>query len=247
MSELRSALDEVAALDFAELPDGRLEEEFADLQHAMRILEAQHLRCLAEIDRRASFQADGYLSTASWLQHRFRGGAGSVRDQVRTARALGDMPQTREAFASGEVSHDAVRLLASAHDTDPDIFADHEPVLLEAATRHTVRELQQVVAYWKQGLDSAMDEAQRRWDQRRLHVSPLLDGMVRVDGDLDPDTGETLITACGRCWIRTPGLGTRKTPELRRNDAPMPWGKCADSGSIVWTDRSWQVSDLMSP
>src|SRR6266545_388570 len=132
MSELRSALDEVAALDFAELPDGLLEEEFAELQHAMRILEAQHLRCLAEIDRRASFQADGYLSTASWLRHRFRGGAGSARDQVRTARALGDMPQTREAFASGEVSHDAVRLLASAHDTDPDIFADHEPVLLEA-------------------------------------------------------------------------------------------------------------------
>src|SRR6266508_4219332 len=93
MSELRSALDEVAALDFAELPDGRLEEEFAELQHAMRILEAQHLRCLAEIDRRASFQADGYLSTASWLRHRFRGGAGSARDQVRTARALGDMPR----------------------------------------------------------------------------------------------------------------------------------------------------------
>ncbi len=222
MSELRSALDEVAALDFAELPDGRLEEEFAELQHAMRILEAQHLRCLAEIDRRASFQADGYLSTASWLRHRFRGGAGSARDQVRTARALGDMPQTREAFASGEVSHDAVRLLASAHDADPDIFAGHEPVLLEAATRHTVRELQQVVAYWKQGLDSAMDEAQRRWDQRRLHVYPLLDGMVRVDGDLDPDTGETLITALRAVLdadARARDAEDTRTPAQRRADA----------------------------
>src|SRR5439155_11644695 len=31
--------------------------------------------------------------------------------------------------------------------------------------------------------------------RRRLHVSPTLEGMVRVDGDLDPENGEMLITA----------------------------------------------------
>jgi uncharacterized protein DUF222/HNH endonuclease len=222
MSGLRSALDEVAALDFAGLPDARLEEEFVELQHAKRALEAQHLRCLAEIDRRASFQADGYLSTASWLQHRFQGGAGSARDQVRTARALGDMPQTREAFESGELSQDAVRLLASAHDADPDVFCAHEPVLLEAAAHHSVGELQQVVAYWKQGLESATEEAQRRWDRRRLHVSPVLGGMVRVDGDLDSDTGETLMTALRAVLdaeARARDAEDARTPAQRRADA----------------------------
>jgi uncharacterized protein DUF222 len=116
MSELRSALDEVGALDFAQLPDGRLEEEFAELQRARRVLEAQLLRCLAEIDRRASFQADGYVSTASWLQDRYRGGAVSARDQVRTARALREMPGTEEAFTAGELSQDAVKVLAAAHE-----------------------------------------------------------------------------------------------------------------------------------
>lgn len=113
MSELRSALEAVVAVDFAELPDARLEEEFGELQLARRTLDAQILRCLAEIDRRASFQVDGCLSTASWLQDRFRAGAGSARDQVRTAWALRDMHETREAFASGKLSQDAVRILAA--------------------------------------------------------------------------------------------------------------------------------------
>jgi hypothetical protein len=81
VSELRSALDELAGLDLAELPDARLEEEFAEIQHARRVLEAQHLRCLAEIDWRASFQASGHLSTASWLQDRYREGPGLLANR----------------------------------------------------------------------------------------------------------------------------------------------------------------------
>ena len=222
MSELRSALDEVAALDFAALPHGRLEEEFAELQRARRVLEAELSRCLAEIDRRAAFQSDGYLSTASWLQDKFRDGGGSARQQVRTARALREMPATREAFAAGELSQDAVRLLTDAHDADPEVFAEHEPLLLEAASRHTARELQHVVAYWKQGLSSSADEAKRRWEARRLFVSHLLDGMVRVDGTLDPETGETLMTALravqdSEARVRDPE--DARSPAQRRADA----------------------------
>jgi len=50
----------------AELPDARLEEDFAEL------LEAERLRRLAEIDRRRIFARDGHLSAASWLVDRFR-------------------------------------------------------------------------------------------------------------------------------------------------------------------------------
>ncbi len=222
MSELRSALDELAALDCVELPDARLEEEFAEIQHARRVLEAQHLRYLAEIDRRANFQSEGHLSTASWLRHRFGDGGGSAREQVRTARALSQMPRTQEAFASGDLSRDVVRVLASAHEADPEVFADHEPVLLEAASRHSATELHRVVAYWKQGLDSAKDEAERQWLQRRLHVSPLLDGMVRVDGDLDRETGETLMTALRAVQdadARRRDSEDARTPAQRRADA----------------------------
>jgi hypothetical protein len=40
-----------------------------------------------------------------------------------------------------------------------------------------------------------MQDEERRFERRRLHVSAALDGMVRVDGELDPVTGQTVLTA----------------------------------------------------
>jgi Domain of unknown function (DUF222)/HNH endonuclease len=40
-----------------------------------------------------------------------------------------------------------------------------------------------------------VEDEERRFDRRRLHLSATLDGMVRVDGELDPVTGQTVITA----------------------------------------------------
>src|SRR5438874_4715686 len=53
------------------------------------------------------------------------------------------------------------------------------------------------VSYWQQTADRRGPEeyAERLHGRRRLHVSPTLEGMVRVDGDLDPENGQILITA----------------------------------------------------
>jgi hypothetical protein len=40
-----------------------------------------------------------------------------------------------------------------------------------------------------------VQDEERRFDRRRLHVSATLEGMVRVDGELDPVAGQTVITA----------------------------------------------------
>ena len=61
-----------------------------------------------------------------------------------------------------------------------------------------------------------------RWRRRRLHLSPTAFGMVRIDGDLDPETGETVLTAVRACvdgasgqhhrGTLTGGLRTRPNP-----------------------------------
>jgi len=43
-----------------------------------------------------------------------------------------------------------------------------------------------------------------RWDRRELHLSPTGSGMVRIAGDLDLLTGETVLTA-RRIDARGPG------------------------------------------
>ena len=64
---------------------------------------------------------------------------------------------------------------------------------------HAIGDLQRVVRFWRQQVDHAHDlrgdDAARA--RRRLHASATYLGMVRVDGDLDPETGEALLTALG--------------------------------------------------
>jgi len=116
------------------------------------------------------------------------------------------------------------------------------------ASTLSVRELRRAVAYWRQAADHRRAEENAEWlfGLRRLHASPTLDGMVRVDGDLDPETGETLITAL-RCVqdadMRSGDAPDMRTSAQRRADA---LGTSAVTG---WTGRigpRWPGSALMS-
>ena len=91
MSELRSVVDVLRSEVLANMPDARLEEDFAELQRSCEQLEVERLRRLAEIERRATFKRDGHLSAASWLAGQFKVGWGTARESVRTARALEEM------------------------------------------------------------------------------------------------------------------------------------------------------------
>ena len=77
MSGLRSVIEELRSDTLAELPDALIEEDFSELQRAGEQLEVERLRRLAEIDRRRTFEHDGYLPAASWLVGTFRGRGGS--------------------------------------------------------------------------------------------------------------------------------------------------------------------------
>jgi hypothetical protein len=86
-----------------------------------------------------------------------------------------------------------------------------------------MRELVRVVEHWKHLADSAAAEAaaELRFSRRGLYVSPTLEGMIRVDGDLDPETGQTVLTAIGAmvdASLREAGTDLR-SPAQRRADA----------------------------
>lgn len=148
-----------------------------------------------------------------------RGGGGGANGP-----ALECMPDTGAALESGEASCAAVRVLVRAREAHPNAFADAEPVLVQAARTLSVRALQVAVAYWRQAVDTdraLQDEGDLR-ARRRLHVSTTMFGMVRVDGDLDPETGETVITALRTivdAESRSPDPEDNRTPAQRRADA----------------------------
>ena len=217
-------VDVLRAETLPDLPDARIEEEFADLQRSLELLEVERLRRLAEIDRRRLFERDGHLSAASWLAVQHRMAWGTARYQVRVGRALEEMPRTRAALETGEVSLAAGRLLASAHAVDPGAFARSEQELVDAARRHSIQELTKVVGFWRERAEHerSPDREESLRSRRAFHASVTFLGMVRVDGELDPETGETLLTALGAVQVaetRSRGFDDDRTPAQRRADA----------------------------
>jgi hypothetical protein len=224
MSELRSVVDALRSESLPELPDARIEEDFAELQRAVEQLEVERLRRLSEIDRRRIFERDGHLSAAAWLATTFKVTWGSARQSVRVARALEDMPTTRRALDDGDLSMSAVRLLVMAREADPDAFQRDEAQLVEAARIHSMNDLQRVAAYWRQAVERehSLDGDDKLRERRRLHASVSFLGMVRVDGDLDPEAGETLLTALRAVLdaeSRSRSQDDVRTPAQRRADA----------------------------
>jgi len=231
MSTLRSALDELRGEDLAGASDGVLGDGLVELERASRVIEAERSRRVTEVERRGTWGVDGHLSVVSWLAGTLRVGFGRASQHVKRSRALRQMPATARAHGDGELSSEAVGLLVDARDAAPGEFAEAESMLVDAAVALPARELRTAIAYWREVADAtgAAGREERQVEGRHLHVSPLLSGMVRIDGDLDPESGQTVITAL-RCvqdaWARDGDVGGRSAPQ-RRADA------------LVTVCRSW--------
>jgi hypothetical protein len=241
MSTLRSGLDEFRSAELRHSTDGDIESDVAEMKAVISGLEVECARRIAELERRGSFERDGHLSITSWVDSRFHTGWSAAAKEVRLARALEDMPATREALAEGEVSGAAVGTLVAARESSPEEFSRVEETLLDVARRLPARDLRRAVEHWKDAVapEAAAREEQERFERRGLSFSPMLDGMVRVDGNLDPETGQTLITAVGAvtdACVHSGGEDLRTRPSAGR----MPWERCAASGWTAPIGPPWE-------
>jgi Domain of unknown function (DUF222) len=222
VSTLRSAIDELQTDDLARVDDDALVDDLGELIRAADLVHAEALRRIAEVERRGVFARDGHLSMTAWLAHRFRMAAAVAHRDVLTARALRRMPVVARALEGSEIGRSQVQALLRARAADPDAFAGAEPLLVDAARTLGAADLGRALAHWRALVDTTApgrDEAER-FARRNLHVSPTLDGMVRVDGDLDPECGETLVAAL-RAIVDAGARGERdhRSPAQRRADA----------------------------
>ena len=200
---LTAAVEALAAEDLTRLPDSEAAGRVLTLRRLVDRLEGQWLRELAGVDGRGAAGADQGAqaeSTAGWLRGRLRAGRAQASRWVRTARALyrGPLGGTGRALAAGELSvAHAAALAAGTHHLPPATAAAAEPVLLETAGRMDPPLLRKVVGHLVEvgDPDTAQQQAQRRHERRGLWVAPTFEGMVAIDGLLDPEAGETLLTA----------------------------------------------------
>jgi hypothetical protein len=201
---------------------GEVTEELRGLRRRIARLEAREAELLESAARRGVPQGEGFASTTGWLIALTGDPPSVCRSRVQVARALRQMPITREAFASGELSESRVRLLAAAWEFAPEVFARDEAVLVGQARTLPSRLFPQAISHWRRlaDPDGALADAELAFERRRLHVSATWAGMVRLDGNLDPESGATVIAAIGSLAEPTAlDPEDRRSPAQRRADA----------------------------
>ena len=203
LAALAEVVDGLAAQDLDGLSDVVRAERVLELRRLVDRLEGHWLKELAGVDARGAAGADQdqqAASTAAWLRTRLHLGAGTATRFVRTARALfrGPLTATATALADATISVAHASVLAhGTHDLPDHVIVEAEPVLVEAAGRLDPPRLRRVLGHLQLVVDpdGADRDRTRRQQRRGLWLAPTWDGMVAIDGLLEPEAGQTLTAA----------------------------------------------------
>jgi hypothetical protein len=203
IGELIQSIYLIASVD-AEVTDEDLHDGLVALRRQSARLRAEEIRLTGMYDARKAYAGDGSKSAAARLARDAKCSLKAMRHQVYLSKRLRLMPHVAAAFAAGTISEDHVRVLARvAGSHSPAVkaaFPDAEKLLLDQAHELEFAEFVAAVRYWEQLVDEdgAEDKATNDYQARRLNVSEMLDGVKRIDGQMDPIGGEIFATELER-------------------------------------------------
>ncbi|MCW2533600.1 MAG: endonuclease [Blastococcus sp.] len=232
MSELRSLLDQLAALDPADfdpldLADEHVRELLPLVQTGINRLSAVLTRLVRSADRRELHRIDGMGSMKSWLTGHCRLSGRDAARVVRAGRRLEVLPELAAAYAEGGVTPDHVQVIttavtparvavAAANGID---LGTTDRVLTEAARKLGPEDTAEAVRRWVAGVDpdGTLDEDAGLLRVFRMAVSA--GGRVYVSGHLDAVGGEIVHAGLEALMNGHRPAGDRRPHAERMGDA----------------------------
>lgn len=241
MGELRSALDGLAEVDFAELSDIALLELVAEWATSVNRMTAALTSAVRAADRREAHKADGAVSMKAWLRGSCHLAPSEATAIVSTGRRLEQLDATAEAFASGAITATHARVITRAitparvaKAAEAGIaLAETDEILAALARETTPNETAQGVARWVAGVDpdGALDDAADV--RRRFSMAKGLGGRIHLRGELDPVGGEYLHTALAALMNGDRPVGDQRGHAERQADALVALARGAlDGGDL---------------
>jgi hypothetical protein len=209
----------------------------AGIRQVVDAAEAAFTSTLATFDTHGdgeSLHAAG--STAAWLQGALHLAPGDASCRVHIARSTGThLGEPMEALAAGRVTFDQVRAIDRAmrrlaQETQPSAVE----LLTELATRVDAGQVRVAGRHLQHTVnpDGALAEADKQFERRYLHLSPLLDGMTAIDGLLDAEAATTLSTSLAPFLVPA-GRHDERSAAQRRADGLVEVARAAmDSGAL---------------
>ena len=178
-------------------PIDLLESEIVTLHAHLCAEEYQFLVKLREFDLRQGWRAYHFNHCAEWLNMKCGISLSTGREKLRVAKALFFLPHISGAYQNGELSYSKVR------------------AMIRVATEITEREL---LGYARKATASQVDQhcaglrnvqqkfstpcANRAHDQRKLRVTPTLDGRFLLNGELPEESARLVLKALELCMAR---------------------------------------------
>jgi len=135
-SPIRQVKDLIGRLPawIRDVDDSELGEELVEIRESIVQLEAAFADGLRRFDKSGEYRADGAVSLIDWLRWKAKLSGGAAMERVTIARQLEQLPQTRQAFASGDVGYQHVAMLArTAEKVGATAVQGEETNLLKAA------------------------------------------------------------------------------------------------------------------
>ncbi|MFP3915226.1 MAG: DUF222 domain-containing protein [Actinomycetota bacterium] len=196
MSALRSGIEELAGEDPADCTYGELTDSVAEISRAIDMLTYQLAARVNEVDRRRDYTVDGFLTATRWLATIADLDGSLAKRLVSMGQVLSEFPRTAQQLSAGELSRSRARILCNAARSHPDAYRNDEEMLLGFAHDMSLQAMNGAVRYWSNVVDDTGEQdARRQREKAYVHASVTYQGMVRLDGLLDPERGEVVLTA----------------------------------------------------
>jgi hypothetical protein len=145
---------------------------------------------------------------------------GRAQQLVALAHRLPLLPFVDKALSAGDLSLDQARTFVNLPDHLEEALARDEITLVNSVAPLSVADTGRVLEYWKAAVDGPGTEleAAELAERRYLYASKTMQGMVKVDGLVDPAAGDLLLVALQSA---TPPRreGDGRSPAQRRADA----------------------------
>ncbi|HEX5630593.1 MAG TPA: DUF222 domain-containing protein, partial [Acidimicrobiia bacterium] len=197
------------------LSDAELRERFVVREREIVRLQAQSAADLAELDARRGFEP-AFLDAASFVRRELSVSGSEAQRRVAEARGLVDHPVVAAAFSEGRIDRPRVGMLLASARVSAELFRRDAGMLVDQVAGLSMADATKAVEFWRAAADreSFARDAAHLHRRRRLHLSKTFGGMVRLDGELDPEGGELVITA-----LRSLTEPTNLDPEDTRTQA----------------------------
>jgi len=230
LAQLAAGVRAWAAQDLSLVPVVMVPRRVEILLRMRNEIEGELLRELQSADRSGEAARLGGGSTVGWLADMGRLDHRHASALVRTARGLVDrLPATAKALSEGDITLQHAQVLnravtparvALAQQSYAGGVAQAEDDLLTVAILACPETTHRAAQSWVHALDpqaEARTQAQQH-EARELYLDRTFDGMVSINGRLDREAGDILLTAIGALATPRTGSDLRTSPQ-RRADA----------------------------